>query len=107
MVARFRLGLQQDNNEFAVPQSIIFAMIYLTDQVWILIYSQGDLRNSDSFSLSKVSIAMGIHLTRFKKGHCLSLHGLVLHPENNNSEVANENDLVLALGANTTLQRTF
>jgi hypothetical protein len=35
---------------------------------------------------------MGIHLTGFKKGHCFSLHGLVLHPENNN-----EWDFVIAL----------
>jgi hypothetical protein len=84
MVARFCLGRQKHNNNFAVPRSIIFAMIYLTDQVRILIYSQGDRRNSDSFNLSKVSIAMGIHLTGFKKGHCFSLHGLVLHPGKNN-----------------------
>jgi hypothetical protein len=53
VVARFRLGLQRHNNNFAVPRSIIFAMTYLTDQVQTLIYSQGDPRNSDSFSLSK------------------------------------------------------
>jgi hypothetical protein len=65
-------------------------MIYLTDQVRTLIYSQGNPRNSDSFSLVKVSMAMGIHLTGFKKGPCFSLHGLVLHPGNNNPEVADD-----------------
>jgi hypothetical protein len=67
VVARFRLGLQRHNNSFAIFRCIIFAMIYLTDQVRTLIYSQIDPRNSDSFNLSKVSIAMGIHLTGFKK----------------------------------------
>jgi hypothetical protein len=102
VVARFRLSLKRHNNNFAVPRAIIFAMIYLTDQVWTLIYSQWDPRNSDSFNLSKVSIAMGIHLTGFKKGHCFSLHGLVLHPGNNN-----EWDLLLAVGANTSMQSNF
>jgi hypothetical protein len=92
MVARFRLGLQRHNNNFAVFRSIIFAMIYLAGQIQALIYSQGDPRNSDSFNLSKVSIAMGIHLTGFKKGHCFSLHGLVLHPGNNNPKMANEKE---------------
>jgi hypothetical protein len=40
-VLRFRLGLKRHNNKFAILRSIIFAMIYLTDQVRILIYSQG------------------------------------------------------------------
>jgi hypothetical protein len=90
VVAQFRLGLQKHNNKFAVLRSIMFGMIYLTDQVRTLSYSQGDLRNSDSFNLSKVSITMGIHLTGFKKGHCFSLHGLVLHLGNNNPEVADD-----------------
>jgi hypothetical protein len=90
VVARFCLGLKRHNNNFAILRSIIFAMIYLTDQVRTLIYSQGDPRNSDSINLSKVSMAMGIHLTGFKKGHCFSLHGLVLHPGNNNPEVADD-----------------
>jgi hypothetical protein len=33
---------------------------------------------------------MGIHLTGFKKGHCFSLSGWVLHPGNNNPEVADD-----------------
>jgi hypothetical protein len=107
MVARFRLGLKRHNNNFAVRRSIIFAMIYLTDQVRTLIYSQSEPRNSDSFNLSKVSIEMGIHLNGFKKGHCFSLHGLVLHPGNNNPELANEKDLVIGIGANMILQRNF
>jgi hypothetical protein len=107
VVARFRLGLKRHNNNFAVPRSIIFAMIYLTDQVRTLIYAQGDPRNSDSFSLSKVSMAMGIHLTSFKKGHCFSLHGSVLHPGNNNLEVAGGKDLMVVVWANTSLQSDF
>jgi hypothetical protein len=105
--AQFRLGLQKHNNAFAVPRSIIFAMIYLTDQIRTLVYLQSDLRNSDPFNLSKVSIAMGIHLTGFKKGHCFSLHGLVLHPGNNSMELVDEKDLLLATGANTPLQSNF
>jgi hypothetical protein len=50
---------------------------------------------------------MGIHLTGFKKGHCFSLHGLVLHPGNNNPDKEGEKDLVLAVGANTPLQGDF
>jgi hypothetical protein len=42
VVARFRLGLKRHSNNFAVLRSIILAMIYLTDQVRTLIYSQGD-----------------------------------------------------------------
>jgi hypothetical protein len=90
VVAWFSLGLQRHNNNFAVPRSIIFAMIYLTDQVRTLIYSQGHPRNSDSFNLSKVSMAIRIHLTGFKKGHCFSMHGLALHAGNNNAEVADD-----------------
>jgi hypothetical protein len=59
VVARFRLGLKRHNNNFAVSQSIIFAMIYLTDQVRTLIDMQVDPQSFDSFNLSKVSMAWG------------------------------------------------